>query len=242
MDEHRRTALVTGSSSGIGAAVARAFAERGYAVVVNSSSSPEAGAELATELGGAYVRADISDRGQVDELVAVAVDRFGRLDTLVNCAATSAVIPFDDLEAATPEVWRRILDVNLIGTWNVITAAVPHLRAGEGGQIINISSSSAERPMGSSIPYSVSKAGINHMTRMLAKALGPEVRVNAVAPGMVDSPWTEGWDEAREMVEGTVAMRRVGLPADVAAACRLIAESTYMTGSVVLVDGGLSLI
>ncbi len=96
--------------------------------------------------------------------------------------------------------------------------------------------------MGSSIPYSVSKAGVNHMTRMLAKALGPEVRVNAVAPGMVDTPWTDGWDEAREMVERSVAMRRAGQPADIAAACRLVARNTYMTGSIVTVDGGLSLL
>jgi len=242
MGEARKAALVTGSSSGIGAAIARAFAARGYDVLVNSSSSAAAGERLASEVGGAYAQADVADRAQVEALVAGAVARFGRLDLVVNSAATTAVIPFDDLDAVTPEVWRRILDVNLIGTWNVIVAAVPHLREGDGGQVINVSSSSAERPMGSSIPYSVSKAGINHMTRMLAKALGPAVRVNAVAPGMVESPWTEGWDEAREMVEQSVAMRRVGLPADIADACCLIAESPYMTGSVVTVDGGLSLL
>lgn len=242
MAEQRKAALVTGSSTGIGAAVARAFAADGYGVLVNSSSSKEAGEDLAAEIGGVYFQADIADPSQVREMVSVAVDRLGRLDLLVNSAATTAAIPFEDLDAVTPEIWRRILDVNLIGTWNVIAAAVPHLRAGGDGLIISISSSSAERPMGSSIPYSVSKAGINHMTRMLAKALGPAVRVNAVAPGMVESPWTEGWDEAREMVEENIAMRRVGRPDDIAAACRLIAQNPYMTGSVVTVDGGLSLL
>jgi ketoreductase RED2 len=235
-------ALVTGSSSGIGAEVARAFAEDGFDVLVNSSSSPQAGEELAAEIGGAYAQADVADPFQARELVATATARFGRLDLVVNSAATTAVIPFDDLETVTPEVWRRILDVNLIGTWSVIAAAVPHLRDGEGGQIINVSSSSAERPMGSSIPYSVSKAGVNHMTRMLAKALGPTVRVNAVAPGMVETPWIDGWDEAREMVEKKVPMRRAGRPSDIADACRLVARSPYMTGSVITVDGGLSLI
>jgi ketoreductase RED2 len=242
MAEARKAALVTGSSSGIGAAVARAFAEDGHDVLVNSSSSREAGETLAAEVGGAYAQADIADKAAVEAMVAAAVERFGRLDVVVNCAATTAVIPFDDLDAVTPEVWQRILGVNLIGTWNVIAAAVPHLREGEGGQVINVSSSSAERPMGSSIPYSVSKAGVNHMTRMLAKALGPEVRVNAVAPGMVDSPWTADWDAAREMVQEQVAMRRVGLPEDIAAACRMVARATYMTGAVVTVDGGLSLL
>jgi len=180
--------------------------------------------------------------GRVASLVDAVRDRFGRLDMLVNCAATTEVIPHADLEAASTEVWRRILDVNLLGTWTVISTALPLLRADGGGQVINITSASASRPAGSSIPYAVSKAALNHMTLLLAKALGPDIRVNAVAPGMVDTPWTADWDEAREQVRATVALRREGRPEDVAEVCLGIARSSYVTGAVVPVDGGLSLL
>ncbi len=226
----------------MGAAIARAFADAGASVVVNSSSSPAAGEELAAAIDGAYVQADISDPADAARLVASAVDRLGRLDVLVNAAGTTAVIPHDDLEAVTPEVWKRILGVNLLGTWSVTAAAVPHLKQTGAGVVINITSTSGERVIGSSIPYAVSKAALNHLTRLLAKALGPEVRVNAVSPGMVDTPWTEGWDREREWVFETVPLRRTGRPGDIAAACVLLADNPYITGAVVPVDGGLALL
>lgn len=242
MAEDRGVALVTGSSSGIGAAVARGFASHGYRVVVNSSRSREAGEAIAREIGGVYEQADIGEPGQAAALVERSVQSFGRLDVLVNCAATTAVIPHAEVEQVTPDVWRRILDVNVVGTWSVIVSAVPHLRATGSGQIINITSTSGSRPAGSSIPYAVSKAGLNHMTALLAKALGPEVRVNAIAPGLVDTPWTADWDEARVHVTENVALGRPGKPEDVAVACLGIANARYMTGAVVPVDGGLSLL
>ncbi len=242
MADDAKVALVTGSSSGIGAAIARAFASEGFTVAVNSSSSVEAGSTLATELGGIYEQADIAAPGEAASLVDRTVARLGRLDVLVNCAATTEVIPHADLDRATPEVWRRILDVNVVGTWAVIVAGAPHLRASGAGQVINITSTSGTRPAGSSIPYAVSKAAVNHMTALLAKTLGPEVRVNAVAPGLVDSPWTADWHEAREYVTTRVALRRPGRPEDIAAACIGVANTPYMTGAVVPVDGGLSLL
>ncbi len=242
MAEARRIAVVTGSSSGIGAAIARALAEDGLTVVVNSSSSVAAGEELAGEIGGAYEQADVSDREQAGGLIERAVERFGRLDLLVNNAATTVTIPHRDLDAVTAEIWAKILDTNLLGAWWTTAAAVPHLRSAEDGQVINITSTSASRPAGSSIPYAVAKAGLDHMTRLLAKALGPEVRVNAVAPGLVDTPWSADWEEVKEQVAGSVAMRRVGQPEDIAAACRLVIGTPYMTGAVVNVDGGLSLL
>ena len=154
-----RVALVTGSSSGIGAAVAAAFARQGAAVVVNSASSVTAGEEVAARLPNAtYVQADVSDAAAAAALVDAAVERFGRLDIVVNNAGTTAVIPHDDLEAATAEVWERILRVNVLGIWHVIRAAVPHLRATGDGVILNITSLAGVRPAGSSIPYAVSKA------------------------------------------------------------------------------------
>ncbi|MFH8835754.1 SDR family NAD(P)-dependent oxidoreductase [Streptomyces sp. NPDC017868] len=237
----QRVALVTGSSSGIGAAVARRLADAGYRVVVNSGRSVEAGRALAAELPDAvYVQADVSDEAQATGLVAAAVEAYGRLDLLVNCAGTTRFIPHDDLEAASPEVWRHLYDVNVIGVWQTVTAAVPHLRKTRGA-IVNISSQAGVRPGGSSIPYAVSKAAVNHMTKLLAKTLGPDIRVNAVAPGLVDTPWfdgVEGAEAAKEHVAGVVPLRRVGRPEDIAGAVLDVAHSSYVTGEVLLVDGG----
>ncbi len=237
-----KVALVTGSSSGIGAAIARALARDGAVVVVNSSSSPEAGESIAAELPGAtYVRADISDEEQAKYLVDRSVEQHGRLDLLVNNAATTVVIPHDDLAGATPEIWRRIFEVNVLGTWQVTVAAVPHLRSSGEGCIVNTSSWAGERPGGSSIPYAVSKAGVSHMTRLLAATLGPEIRVNAVAPGLVDTPWTKSWESVRAHVQTTAPLRRSATPEDVAEVVMGLVRSSYVTGEVVMVDGGLHL-
>jgi len=237
-----KVALVTGSSSGIGAAVARRFAAEGARVVVNSSSSAAAGTAVAAELpDGHYVQGDIADEADARRLVASAVERWGRLDILVNNAGTTRVIPHHDLDAVTAEDWDRILRVNVVGTWNVTRAAVPALRADGGGCVINVTSMAGLRPAGSSIPYAVSKAGLNHLTLLLANVLGPEIRVNAVAPGLVDTPWTADWDAIRELVRAGAPLRRVGAPEDVAEVCLFLARAGNTTGEVVLSDGGLHL-
>jgi ketoreductase RED2 len=234
--------LVTGSSSGIGAATATRFASLGATVVINSSTSVAAGQALAGELPVAsYVRADVSDEDQARRLVDEVVDRHGRLDVLVNNAGTTEVIPHHDLEAASPEVWRRIFDVNVLGTWQVTVAAVDHLRASGRGQVVNVSSLAGERPTGSSIPYACSKAALSHMTRLLANTLAPTVRVNAVAPGLVDTPWTAEWGTVREFVNAQAPLQRTAAPDDVAELIVGLARASYVTGEVVLVDGGLAL-
>ena len=234
--------LVTGSSSGIGAETARRFAASGATVVVNSSTSVDAGRALAAELTGAtYVQADVADEADASRLVDEVVAAHGRLDALVNNAGTTAVIPHGDLEAANPDVWRRIFDTNVIGTWQLTVAAVPHLRASGNGQVLNVSSLAGERPVGSSIPYACSKAALSHMTRLLANTLSPDIRVNAVAPGLVDTPWTADWDAVRGFVRAQAPMQRSATPGDVAEVILGLARSTYVTGQVVLVDGGLSL-
>lgn len=242
IDLDGKVAIVTGSSSGIGEAIARAFARCGARVVINSSTSVEPGEALAAELPDAiYAQADVSDQGQAAALVQAAVDRYGRLDIVVNNAGTTKVIPHDDLDAVTPEVWSRILDVNVVGTWNVVQAAVPHLRQSGDGVIINITSLAGVRPTGSSIPYAVSKAALNHMTRLLANVLGPEIRVLAVAPGLIATPWTADWGPIHERVSTTAPMRRSGEPDDVADACLLMIAAGYATGEVFVVDGGIGL-
>ena len=197
---------VTGSSSGIGAATARAFAAAGAAVLVNSSRSVAEGEAVAASLPDAlYVQGDITEPDVPERLVDAALERWGRLDTLVNNAGTTALIPHHDLEAASVDVWRRIFEVNVFGTWAMTVAALPALAR----RTARWSTSPRWRacgPTGSSIPYAASKAALNHMTVLLAKVVGPEVRVNAVAPGLVDTPWTADWDVVREV--GAARWRR----------------------------------
>jgi ketoreductase RED2 len=233
--------VVTGSSSGIGAATARAFAALGASVLVNSARSVDDGEAVAASLPDAlYVQGDITEAGVPERLVAAALERWGRLDTLVNNAGTTAVIPHHDLQAASIDVWRRIFEVNVFGTWAMSVAAMPALREARGA-IVNVASVAGVRPTGSSVPYAASKAALNHMTVLLAKVVGPEVRVNAVAPGLVDTPWTADWDVVREVVRQVAPLRRSGEPDDVAEIVVALARAAYVTGQVVVVDGGLSI-
>lgn len=238
-----RVALVTGSSSGIGAEVARCLAGQGAKVVVNSRSSVEAGRRVADEVGGIYRQADVADPDSARALVAEAVGELGRLDILINNAGTTRVIPHADLEAATPEIWATIYSTNVIAPFVLTTAAVPHLKeAPSGGVVINIGSLAGERPTGSSIPYAASKAALHHQTRLLAAVLGPEVRVNAVAPGLVDTPWTAEWHEVRAGVSAISPMKRPANPADVAHLVLAQVTSSLVTGEVWVVDSGVNLV
>jgi NAD(P)-dependent dehydrogenase (short-subunit alcohol dehydrogenase family) len=240
--ESRPVALVTGSSSGIGAEVARRLGAAGYLVVVTSRSSVEAGQAVATEVGGSYLQADVADEAQAAGLVGQVLDQHGRLDVLVNNAGTTEMIRHGDLAAATPEIWRRLYDLNVIAPFVLVTAAEQALRAAAPGCVVNVSSLAGVRPTGSSIPYAASKAAFNHQTLLLAKALGPDIRVNAVAPGLVDTPWTADWDDLRALVGAGAPLRRTATPGDVAEVVMGLVRSTYVTGQVVVVDGGLGLV
>jgi NAD(P)-dependent dehydrogenase (short-subunit alcohol dehydrogenase family) len=235
-----KVALVTGSSAGIGAAVARRLAGDGYTVVVNSRSSVAEGEAVAAEIGGSYVQADVGDEHAARGLMASVLETHGRIDVLVNNAGTTEVIPHPDLKAATPEVWRRLYDVNVIAPFVLVTAAEEALRAAQ-GCVVNISSLAGVNPVGSSIPYAASKAAFNHQTRLLAKALGPDVRVNAVAPGLVDTAWTADWHDIRELVKAFAPMKRPATPDDVAEIVMGLVRSDYVTGEVIVLAGGLNL-
>ena len=236
-----KVAIVTGSASGIGAAVARRFGAEGASVVVNSVRSVDAGREVAASLPSAmYVRADVADPADGERLVASALEQFGHLDVLVNNAGITEVIPHSDLDAAGLDIWRKIFEVNVFAPWLLSRSAVPALRQSR-GNIINVTSIAGVRPTGSSIPYAASKAAVNHMTLLLANVLGPDVRVNAVAPGLIDTPWTADWDAVRAFVRTTAPMARSGTPEDVAEVALMLAVAEYVTGEVVLVDGGLAL-
>jgi ketoreductase RED2 len=222
--------------------VARALADAGASIVVNSAKSVAAGEKVAASLPRAtYVQADVGEERGCEALVAAALEAYGRLDVLVNNAGTTKVIPHEDLESATDEVWRRILDVNVLGAWHMTRAAVPSLRANGDGLVVNVSSVAGLRPSGSSIPYAVSKAALNHLTLLLARVLGPQIRVNCVAPGLVDTPWTEGWEMIRQRVAEEAPLKRSGRPDDIAEAVLGLARAGFVTGQVVTVDGGMSL-
>jgi ketoreductase RED2 len=236
-----KVAIVTGSSSGIGEAIARLFAAEGASVVVNSTRSVAAGEAIAASLPGAvYVRGDVAQEDQAKALIKTTLDHFGRLDVLVNNAGTTRVIPHHALDAVTDEDWQRILGTNVIGTWYVTRAAVPALKASR-GSILNVTSVAGVRAAGSSIPYAVSKAALNHLTKLLANVLGPEIRVNAVAPGLVDTPWTADWDAIRASVRERAPLQRSGTPDDIARAALLLTASSYSTGEILLADGGINL-
>jgi ketoreductase RED2 len=239
-----RVALVTGSTSGIGEAVVRRLAAANFKVVINSRTSVDAGEAIAAELGADtahYVQGDIALAADASRMVAATIDRFGRLDVLVNNAGTTVRIPHNDFETASPDVFRRLFEVNVIGTWQVTVAAMPHLKASGAGSIVNVSSLAGVRPTGSSIPYAVSKAALNHLTALLANVTGPDVRVNAVAPGLVDTPWTADWDDLHDAMKLMAPMGRSAVPNDVAEVVTTLINSTYVTGQVWVIDGGLGL-
>jgi ketoreductase RED2 len=236
-----KVAIVTGSTSGIGEGIARHFAAHGAGIVVNSVRSVDAGRALAAELPDAvYVQASVAEAGDPQRLVDAALERWGRLDVLVNNAGTTQVIPHHDLDAASVDVWREIFETNVFGTWEMCRAAVPALREHR-GSIVTITSLAGLRPTGSSIPYACSKAALNHLNGLLAATLGPDVRVNSIAPGLVDTPWTEDWDTVREYVHAVAPMRRSARPDDIVDLALTLATSSYLTGQVVAVDGGLGL-
>ncbi len=242
MDLTDQAVIVTGSTSGIGEAIARRLADAGAGVVVNSASSVEAGERLAAELPDAcYVQGDIADPATATALVGAAEQRWRRLDGLVNNAAVTIEVPQPDLESVTVEHWNRVLGVNVTGTFLVSQAALPLLREAPDGWIISISSIAGSRPTGSSLPYAVSKAAVDHLTTLLAKYVGDEVRVNAVAPGLVATPWTEDWDALKAGVTATAPLHRIATPDDVADACVGLIDAKYATGQSLLVDGGLGL-
>jgi 3-oxoacyl-[acyl-carrier protein] reductase len=242
-------AIVTGGGTGIGRAVCMRLAKAGAkGVVVNYSRSKDDAEATAAELGtlGSEAlahEADVSDESAVKSMVAATIGRFGRLDVLVNNAGTTHFIPFPDLDALTEEVWDDILGVNLKGTFYCCRAAAPELRKTRGA-IVNVASIAGHRGSGSSVAYGVSKAGVLQLTRGLAIALAPDVRVNSVSPGLVSSRWFRKrfGDDAAEAQEKSFAeitpLHAIASPDHVAQAVMSFIENDVITGQDLVVDGG----
>jgi 3-oxoacyl-[acyl-carrier protein] reductase len=243
MSSPRRVGLVTGSATGVGRAVALRLASRGFAVAVNySRSEAEARETLAAvqALGMPAIlcQANVADDAAVRAMVARCRDELGGLDVLVNNAGTTHFIDHTDLEAVTDAVWEDIFSVNLKGAFQACRAAWPLLKERQ-GSIVNVSSVAGLQGSGSSIPYAASKAALNTMTKSLARAFAPAVRVNAVAPGPILTRWLEGREEMVERYLKATPLSRAATPDDIADAVVFLAlDTSLMTGQVIVVDGG----
>jgi 3-oxoacyl-[acyl-carrier protein] reductase len=243
MSTARKVALVTGSATGVGRAVAVQLARKGLAVAVNySRSEREANETLeavrAAGVPGLLCRADVSEDDAVRAMVARVVAELGGLDVLVNNAGMTHFIEHRDLDAVTDAVWDDILGVNLKGAFSCCRAALPHLEA-RGGSIVNVTSVAGLQGHGSSIPYAASKAALNCLTKSLARAFAPKVRVNAVAPGPIRTRWLAGREQMIERSLQATPLGRAAEPDDVADVVVFLALGTsLMTGQVVVVDGG----
>jgi glucose 1-dehydrogenase len=243
-----KVAIVTGSSLGIGRAIAVAFGREGASVAINYRSHPEEGEQAVQEIvkGGGQaisVRADVSEPEEVKGLIQKTVQEFGRLDIMVNNAGIEQKIPF--LE--TPlEVWEKVISVNLTGVWiGCQEAARQMVSQGDGGRIINVSSVHEDLPMPTNSPYCAAKGGLRMLMRTIAVELAPHsITVNNIAPGAVETPINKNLDahpEQRQELLSEIPLGRIGQPEEIASVAVYLASdaSSYSTGSTFFVDGGM---
>jgi 3-oxoacyl-[acyl-carrier protein] reductase len=239
----QKVALVTGSATGAGRACAVRFAKLGYAVVVNYSKSEADANETAALVKACGVpvlvhKATVADDSQVRAMVERTRAEFGGIDVLVNNAGMTHFVAHTDLDAVTDAIWDEIFQVNVKGSFYCSRAAMPLLKD-RGGCIVNVSSVAGLSGQGSSIPYCASKAALNCLTQSLARAFGPEVRVNAVAPGPILTRWLAGREAQIEKYLEQAPLKRAAAPDDIADAVVYLATGTTLTtGQVLVVDGG----
>jgi len=253
MDVRGKTAIVTGSAVGVGRAAAVDLARRGANVVINYSRSEDDAKEAVrlVEAAGAkaiLVRADVSDDAQVQSMVRQAVDAFGGLHILVNNAAMTHFVPFHDLDGMKAEYWDDIFNVNVKGAFFCARAAAKAMKQSGGGAIVNIASVAGTRAIGSSIAYAASKAALINMTVALARVLGPDVRVNAVAPGFIETRWLKNglgdqiYEAGKAMQIKQAPLKAVCTPEDVSQlVMSLIEGADLVTGECITIDGGVGI-
>ncbi len=246
-------AIVTGSSSGIGAACVRMLADKGCNVVINYSRNPDPAEKVAAEcrakgVEALVVRANVGDDAECRRLVQETVDRWGRLDGLVNNAGTTKFVAHPDLDGLSAQDFQEIYQINVVGPFQLARAAAPHMRKGGRGSIVNISSVAGVMGLGSSIAYAASKGALNTITLSLARVLGPEIRVNTVCPGFVQGEWlrqglgADVYDARKKNLEETTPLRKAGTAEDMAeVAVWLLEGGNLITGEIFLVDAGFHL-
>jgi 3-oxoacyl-[acyl-carrier protein] reductase len=239
-----KIALITGGGTGVGRAAALQLAVRGYHVAVNYSRSrdeAESCAAAARERGARAIAigCDVSNDAQVRAMIDQCRREFGRLDVVVNSAGMTHFVPHADLEQMTEARWDEILAVNLKGPFFVCRAAIPLMKSGGGGAIVNVASVAGIAGSGSSIAYAASKGGLITMTKSLAKAFAPEIRVNAVCPGPIITRWLEGHEDMVEAAVKITPLKRASTTDDIADVITFLAcDAGMMTGQAVVVDGG----
>ncbi len=250
-NNEKPAALVTGAATGIGRSAALALAKNGYDVVVNFSRSAAAAKTTAgmCEAAGARAllcRCDVSDDAGVRAMLAATEKEFARLDVLINNAGTTVDIEPKNFDAMTVEEWNRVFNVNVLGLFLVTRAAAPLLRKSPNGCIVNTCSIAGLRPSAQPLPYAASKAAVANLTRTLANALGPLIRVNAVAPGWIEGDWmkrtlAENYDGLMARRAKYTPLKRCCTEDDVAdSMLSLILHNRFVTGEIIIVDGGFA--
>lgn len=238
-----KTALITGGGTGIGKATALMLAARGMNIVVNYSNSVDSAESTKQEIEklgvkAMAIRADVSKDAQVREMVGKIIDEFGRIDVVINNAGTTNFVYLEDLEGLEEDFWDRAFNVNVKGMFFVSRACSGQLKQNQ-GCIVNVTSIAGITGVGSSIAYSASKAAAISVTKSLAKALAPEVRVNNVAPGIVMTRWVDGKEDHIEQLGSSTPLGRVAQPEDVAAVIdSLVTNMDFVTGETIIIDGG----
>jgi 3-oxoacyl-[acyl-carrier protein] reductase len=246
MDVKGKVALVTGGGTGIGRATCIALAQRGATVVVNySRSQTEANetVQMIQNAGGraAAIQANVSQDKEVRAMVEQTVQQFTGIDLLVNNASITRHIPLEDLEAATEDAWDELYAVNVKGMFYCARAVAPLMKQKKQGAIVNVGSIAGLTGSGSSLPYAVSKAAIHGLTKSLARALAPGIRVCCVVPGAVATRWWAGQEERMQQLSGNVLLRRITTPDDVARLICSTLEQESMTGQLITIDSGQTL-
>jgi 3-oxoacyl-[acyl-carrier protein] reductase len=246
MELKNKVALVTGGGTGIGRATSFALAERGAIIIVNYSRSQSDADETVTRINGQggraiAVQADVSKDKEVRKMVENIVKQFGTVDLLVNNASITKHIPMDDLEAATGEVWDELFDVNVKGMFYCARAVASYMKKNKQGAIVNLGSIAGQTGLGSSLPYAVSKAAVNGLTKSLARALAPDIRVNSVVPGAVATRWWAGREEQMNRLAPNLLLKRISTPEDVAQLICAALEQEALTGQIITVDSGQTL-
>lgn len=245
MDPKNKVALVTGGGTGLGKEISLKLAAAGALVAVNYSRSAGDAAKTVSEIESVgteamTVKADVSQSSDVQRMVEEVVERFGGIDILINNAGTTVFVPFDDLDGMTEKDWDEIMAVNLRGPFLCSKAVAPFMEDRGAGKIINISSTGGIRPSGSCIAYSVSKAAENMLGRCLAIALAPQIQVNNVAPGLLDTRWGRKWgDSATNDYKGRALLGRLPELDDVAEAVMYLVRNDSVTAQTVIVDAGV---